>query len=78
MAKSRTLYRVLLGRGRCGLNVGAGLPAMQAPRSISGTEVMLLQASQLPQSVSEYGLPQTHSAPPGRPGIRWRGGLPGT
>ncbi|AYF50929.1 hypothetical protein C9382_17420 [Pseudomonas aylmerensis] len=29
-------------------NVGAGLPAMQAPRSFSETEVMLSQASQLP------------------------------
>ncbi|PRW85615.1 hypothetical protein FJ692_17750 [Pseudomonas fluorescens] len=28
--------------------VGAGLPAMQAPRSISQTAVMLSQASQLP------------------------------
>ncbi|RAH00693.1 hypothetical protein DJ480_21660 [Pseudomonas sp. Leaf98] len=29
--------------------VGAGLPAMQTPRSIRQTEVMLSQASQLPQ-----------------------------
>ncbi|OPA92539.1 hypothetical protein BFW87_18200 [Pseudomonas fluorescens] len=29
--------------------VGAGLPAMQAPRYVSCTEVMLSQASQLPQ-----------------------------
>ncbi|TSD79557.1 hypothetical protein FFI16_025015 [Pseudomonas sp. KBS0710] len=28
--------------------VGAGLPAMQSPRCISDTEVMLSQASQLP------------------------------
>ncbi|PMY73424.1 hypothetical protein C1X27_09640 [Pseudomonas sp. MPR-AND1B] len=28
--------------------MGAGLPAMQAPRCISDTEVMLSQASQLP------------------------------
>ncbi|OYU04862.1 MAG: hypothetical protein CFE47_24335 [Pseudomonas sp. PGPPP1] len=29
-------------------SVGAGLPAMQTPRSFSNTEVMLSQASQLP------------------------------
>ncbi|TVT92868.1 hypothetical protein FPT15_00075 [Pseudomonas sp. RGB] len=29
-------------------NVGAGLPAIQAPRCISYTQVMLSQASQLP------------------------------
>ncbi|CRM08840.1 hypothetical protein [Pseudomonas sp. 52 E 6] len=30
------------------IHVGAGLPAMQATRSVSCTEVMLSQASQLP------------------------------
>ena len=30
------------------ISVGAGLPAMQTPRCISYTEVMLSQASQLP------------------------------
>ncbi|TVT88335.1 hypothetical protein FPT15_25255 [Pseudomonas sp. RGB] len=37
-------------------NVGAGLPAMQTPRSISYTEVMLSQASQLPHF--DFHLPQ--------------------
>ncbi|KAB0468800.1 hypothetical protein F7R12_22315 [Pseudomonas tolaasii] len=32
--------------------VGAGLPAMQAPRGISHTAVILSQASQLPQLIS--------------------------
>jgi hypothetical protein len=35
--------------------VGAGLPAMQAPWSIRYTEVMLSQASQLPQ-LTEYDI----------------------
>ncbi|RAH00932.1 hypothetical protein DJ480_20015 [Pseudomonas sp. Leaf98] len=32
--------------------MGAGLPAMQAPRCICDTEVMLSQASQLPQLIA--------------------------
>jgi len=31
--------------------VGAGLPAMQTPRHFRQTEVMLSQASQLPQAI---------------------------
>ncbi|TLG87629.1 hypothetical protein FEM54_29830 [Pseudomonas edaphica] len=35
-------------------SVGAGLPAMQTPRYIRHTELMLSQASQLPP-LTEYG-----------------------
>ncbi|SDR21559.1 hypothetical protein SAMN04490207_4017 [Pseudomonas gessardii] len=36
------------------LYVGAGLPAMQATRSLSKTELMLSQASQLPHLTELY------------------------
>ena len=36
------------------LNVGAGLPAMQAPLHIRHTELMPSQASQLPQGYAVF------------------------
>ncbi|OZO06029.1 hypothetical protein B7453_02940 [Pseudomonas sp. IB20] len=43
-------------------NVGAGLPAMQTPRCISDTQVMLSQASQLPHLVLCWVWGQRRSA----------------
>ncbi|RAH02354.1 hypothetical protein DJ480_11460 [Pseudomonas sp. Leaf98] len=48
-ARQKPIY--LMQRG---LNVGAGLPAMQTPRCVRYTELMPSQASQLPQ-LTEYG-----------------------